>query len=89
MISMDEKQLIETLKVSYEKVMMYKHEGKKEGMLKMIGWCNAIENIVFKFSPENKATILQMREEIMASEFVSTEDDDLDFPTYLRVNGQR
>ena len=85
MINIDETKLIETLKESYEKVKYYQSKDNKNAMLKMIGWCNAIENIIFKFSPENKEEILKIRRSIISDDKSTVDINDLDVPTFIRT----
>jgi len=85
MINIDEEKLINTLKESYEKINYYQKEDKRDAVLKMIGWCNVIENIIFKFSPENKDKILNIRQSIIDNDKLYINRSDLDIPTFIRV----
>jgi hypothetical protein len=83
MIQIEEEFILNTLRHAYEKYNFYKDKDK-EKTLKIYGFCDSLEKLIYKFSPGYADQVKSLREEYGITKEKIDSDVDLEVPTWLR-----
>lgn len=84
MIQIPEDELLQTLTQGYKLFMASHKAGNTQEVIRLKGWCNALEGIVFTYKPELKAHLIQIRSKIVTINLAQHEEEDWETPTYIR-----
>lgn len=84
MIQIPADELLHTLTHGYKQFMAAYKAGNTQEVIRLKGWCNAFEGIVFSYKPKLKAQLIQIRSKIVTIKTTQLEEEDWETPTYLR-----
>jgi len=81
MIQIPKDELLDSLKDGYKK---YANANDKNQRIKIGGWCNALEAIIFSYAEDIKEEILSIRSEIIKNKNQIPTEIDYDTPSFTR-----
>ena len=84
MIEIPEDEFVGSLTYGYKQFMAAYKAGNTQEVIRLKGWCNAMEKIVFTYRPEIKSQLLQIRSKIVTIKTAQLAEDDWETPTYIR-----
>ena len=86
MINIPKRELIDSLKQGY---IDFEESHNKEERINIKGWCNALEAIVFNYTPELKDEVITLRDSIVTKRPKNIDGIDLDTPSITRRRGYK
>lgn len=86
MITIPEDELLSTLEYGYKQFSAAIKADNKQEQIRLKGWCNALEGIVFIYRPDLKIQLLEIRSKIIVLDKKEAIEaaDDWETPTYIR-----
>lgn len=84
MIQIPEEELLQMLTQGYKQFMAAHKAGNTQEVIRLKGWCNALEGIVFTYKLELKEHLIQLRSRIVPIKNTQFEEEDWETPTYIR-----
>lgn len=84
MIEIPEDEFMQSLTYGYKQFMAAYKAGNTQEVIRLKGWCNAMEGMVFTYKPELKSQLLQIRSQIVTIKTAQLAEDDWEIPTYIR-----
>lgn len=87
MIAIEDREMEGSLKKSYEFYKVFMESNKKEKIIYVKGFCNALEKIAKTYGNFTDDQIADIKNSIIGDETMTfADDDELDIPTYIRKN---